>query len=193
MIKRAAFVLFLAGIVVAFEGCQSAKGGSSISLGRADDPVSLVVLSARDVRSPSYGTTFLDNPFIAATGTLLPSYNDYIVLQLNFNNPKSVPIVILRADVEDDRGKVLASYMTKEKFTDFAMTQSPDQANNTLKRNRIDWYYLPNPIMTVDAGKHSYLLVLVGPHPIPDTATIHVAIAVENVATAFDEPVPVEN
>ncbi|HUI71192.1 MAG TPA: hypothetical protein VL354_11800, partial [Spirochaetia bacterium] len=89
-----------------------------------------------------------------------------------------------------DRGKVYAAYMTREKFTSFAMQQSPDMANNALKQNKIDWYYLPNPILTVDQGRHSYLIVMVGQHPIPDTATIHVALSINDRATSYDVPVP---
>ncbi len=182
------------GVVLVLGGCETAKGRSAtVVLGSPDDPVSLAVLSPQDIRAPEYGSTFLDNPFIPSTGTLLPTYNDFIVLKLNFNNPTKVPIAVLRAEVADERGKILASAMNRENFTNFAMTQSPDQANNTLKTHRIEWYYLPSPVMTMDAGKHSYLLILVGPHPIPDTAAIHVAIAVDNVAKTFDTLVPVVN
>ncbi len=71
------------------------------------------------------------------------------------------------------------------------MQQSPEMANNALKQNKIDWYYLPNPIMDMPAGKHSYVLVMIGQHPIPDTATIHVAMSVNDQAISYDLSVPI--
>ena len=190
---RKLVLLAVVVFVLLASGCESTKNSfATISMGTADDPVFLQVLSEHDVRL-KYGATFMDDPFVSATGTLLPTYNDYIVLKLNFNNPTKVPFMLLRAEVSDERGKIFATYMTREKFTSFAMDQSPDQANNTVKRNKIEWYYLPNPIMTIDSGRQSYLLILVGKHPIPDTATIHVAVSVGNQAKSFDIPVPISN
>ena len=135
----------------------------------------------------------MDNPFVAPAPSVFPSYNDYIVLKLNFNTMGAVPLILQRAEVTDERGKAFASFMSREKFQEFAMNQSPEQANNTLKRNKIGWYYLPQTTITLDAGKHSYLIVMVGKHPIPDTATIHIAVTLNNVDKDFDIPVPVIN
>ncbi len=192
--RKALFFSVCAAFLILLAGCASSAGrvSDSITAGNPEDPVSIVVLSYNDVRA-QYGPTFLNDPFIAPAGTIMPTANDYIVLKLNFNLPEKAAFMLLRAEVTDDRGKILAGYMTRAKFADFAMQQSPDLADNTLKRNKIDWYYLPNPIMTVDAGKHSYLVVLVGKHPIPDTGTIHVAVSLDNKATTFDLLVPVTN
>jgi len=135
----------------------------------------------------------MENPFVAPSASVFPTYNDYIVVKLNFNTSEKAPMTLLRAEVADERGKIFAASMTREKFAEFAMNQSPEQANNTLKRNNINWYYLPNPSMTVPAGKHSYLVILVGRHPIPDAATIHIDVSVGDQDKTFDIPVPISN
>jgi hypothetical protein len=177
---------------LAFASCSSTAGRvtSSTTAGSPDDPFSVVVLSYKDVQA-AYGSSFSDDPYLAPGSSIMPVYNDYLVLQLKFNLPEKSKVLLLRAEVSDERGKVYASYMNREKFADFAMTQSPDSANNALKRNKIDWYYLPNPIMDMQAGTHTYVLVMVGPHPIPDTATIHVAMSINDKAVSYDISVPI--
>jgi len=186
--------LFVIGCFLLAAGCQTAKPavGQTVTVGSADDAVSLAILSERDVRL-KYGRTFTENPFVAPAPSVFPAYNDYIVLQLNFNTRGKVPLVLQRAEVTDDRGKQFATFMTRDKFTDFAMNLSPDQAANTLRRDKIGWYYLPQTSMTLEAGTHSYLLVMVGAHPIPDTATIHVEVTINGIDRDFDMPVPVSN
>jgi hypothetical protein len=192
--KQAKVILLIGAAISAFvlASCSSSAGRvtSKAAAGSPDDPFSLAVLSYQDVRM-LYGPTFLVNPYLAPSSSIMPVYNDYVVLQLNFNLPEKSKVILLRAEISDERGKIYASYMNREKFSEFAMQQSPEMANNALKQNKIDWYYLPNPIMDVPAGKHSYVLVMVGQHPIPDTATIHVAVSVNDQAISYDLSVPI--
>jgi hypothetical protein len=191
--KLSNLIPILVGFILMLNGCETVKRTTTtVSAGDPGDPVSLVVLSEKDVRA-QYGRTFMENPYISPSSSILPTYNDYVVVKLNFNTMGSVPMIVQRAEVTDDRGKDFASFMTREKFEEFAMNQSPDQANNTLKRNMIGWYYLPQTTMTLEAGKHSYLIVMVGRHPIPDTATIHIDVSLNNVDRTFDIPVPITN
>jgi hypothetical protein len=193
LMKQTKLFLFpCIALVFALAACSSTAGRvtSNIRAGTPDDPFSLVVLSYQDVKT-LYGPTFLVNPYMPPSSSIMPVYNDYIVVQLNFNLPEKSKVMLLRAEISDERGKIYASSMNREKFSEFAMQQSPEMANNALKRNKIDWYYLPNPIMDMPAGKHSYLLVMVGPHPIPDTATIHVAMSVNDQAISYDLLVPI--
>ena len=173
-------------------GCSSTAGRvtSKVTAGNPDDPFSIEVLSYQDVKA-LYGPTFLVNPYMAPSSTLMPVYNDYIVLHLNFNLAEKAHVLLLKADVSDDRGKVFADYMNRAKFSEFAMQQSPEMANNALKQNKIDWYYLPNPIMDMPAGKHQYVLVLVGQHPIPDTAMIRVVASVNDKITVYAVAAPI--
>jgi hypothetical protein len=190
--KQTKILLFAMALMILLVGCSSTAGRvtSNVRAGTQDDPFSLVVLSYQDVRA-LYGPTFLVNPYLAPSSSIMPVYNDYIVLQLNFNLPEKSKVILLRAEISDERGKIYASYMNREKFSNFAMQQSPEMANNALKQNKIDWYYLPNPIMDMAAGKHSYVLVMIGQHPIPDTATIHVAMSVNDLAISYDLSVPI--
>jgi hypothetical protein len=194
VMKQAKVILLIGVVISAFvlAGCSSSAGRvtSKTTAGSPDDPFSLAVLSYQDVRA-LYGPTFLVNPYLAPSSSIMPVYNDYIVAQLIFNLPEKSKVILLRAEISDERGKIYASYMNREKFSTFAMQQSPEMANNALKQNKIDWYYLPNQIMDMPAGKHTYVIVMVGPHPIPDTATIHVAMSVNDQAISYDLSVPI--
>ena len=111
-----------------------------------------------------------------------------------FSSPLSAPrgasLEILQAEAQDEKGKVRASFYNKEKFAEVAGTMSFDQANMTTRQNKIDWYYLPSLKMHLDRGKSTYVLMLIGKHPLPPSLIAGVRLLFNGVEQDFSIPIP---
>jgi hypothetical protein len=163
-------------------------GCVSTGTGTPAEPFSVTVVSGSELRS-RFGASFSGNPFISAKPTIAQKAEDYIVLRLAVNSENGMDLDMVHAQAVDEKGNVCASAFTREKFTDLVKFKSSPYAENSDKLNKIGWYYLPAMKMRVPKGTRSYLLVLVGTHPIPEAVTVQVRLLIDGEDKTFEIPV----
>ena len=150
----------------------------------------VTLLSDKQIRS-DYGPSFNNNPFLPPQGGLFSSKGeDYVVLKLSLATTSAVAVSLSGATASDEKGKVRAVYYDADKFRNLTLMLSPPPMDNTTKLDKIAWFYLPSTTVQLRPGSYSYVIVLVGPHPIPDNVTAHVNLVVGGNAMNFDLPVP---
>ncbi len=186
MKKRLSVTLAVAVILC---GCAS-TGSDAAFPGAAGEPVSVSLVTGRELRS-RFGQSFRDNPFISPKLAIMAKTDDFIALELKVAAGSGADLEVLQAEAVDGNGNVLATFYNREKFTELAMIMSGPYMDNDAKRNRISWYYLPALKMRVPAGFHSYIMVLVGKHPLPETVMTRVRLSLQGEESSFEVPVKV--
>ena len=176
--------LFL--VLLSLGGCATTPSSSSAAV-VTESSVSVVLLSDKELRS-QYGRTNSENPFVAASPTVMPKNYEYIALRITTSSPSPASLEILQAEAQDEKGKVKASFYNREQFADFASSATLDPTNITVRQNKITWYYLPAARMRVDAGKSSYLMILIGNHPLPPSLVVGVRLLFNGTEQDFSLP-----
>jgi hypothetical protein len=179
-------LLALAAAMV-LSGCLSSGPDSEAAVSPAD-PVAVSLVSGRDLRA-RFGQTFANNPFLSPKPTILEKADDFIALELKVAAGAGADLEVVRAEAVDEKGSVCASFYNREKFTDLAMVLSGPYMDNASKKDKIGWYYLPALKMRVPSGTHSYIMVLVGKHPLPETLSARVEVRLDEQEKSFEIPV----
>jgi hypothetical protein len=182
--KFAALVFFLLVVLLGCAGGANPRSG--VSVGSSGEPVSVTIVPPREVRL-QYGRSFDDNPFLSPKSLITRKSVEFIVLRLEVTGERELEL--LEADAVDESGAIWASFYTKRDFTELALFLSAPSMDNTTKRNKIDWYYLPSGKVRVRSGSHSYLLVLVGKPPFPESLTARVKLLLGTEELDFEVPV----
>lgn len=180
--KYAAFLalsLILLGCAGGARPLPEASSGSSAA------SVTVTVVPAGDLRR-QYGRSTMENPFLSPKAMITRKSMAFFVLRLEIAGPSELELQ--QAEATDETGKTLASFYTKSEFMDLAEflsgpSESPD------RQNKINWHYLPSKKVQVRSGAHSYLLVLVGKPPFPETLAIRVRLLVDGEEKSFEFPV----
>lgn len=186
MMKGKLVLLAAAAASIILASCASSPGPDSGSM----EPVTASVLTLPQIRA-QFGPMFADNPFIFASGALVPTTVDYIVLEIVINAKESTHVLVTETDAVDSSGKMVADYYTRETFGKVAAMSSTQVQNQGPRQGKIDWYYLPSRSFDVKPGQHKYIVVLAGTHPLPDNvqAIVHVTLGDEQEKD-FTIPVP---
>ncbi len=177
---------FVASISLAAVGCAS-TGGASLPL---TDSVSAALLSPKQVQS-DYGYSFSQNPFVAPGPSILPTYYDFLVVRLTISATAATEFELLKAKAEDLDGATRASYANREEFTHYIdQVSMPATSSATMRHDKVGWYYLPADKFQVKPGRHSYVIVLIGKHPIGNNVTIDLLLSLAGNIQSLQIPVP---
>jgi|GEM_PF-5656220 Ni,Fe-hydrogenase III component G len=180
----------VAVLVLILTGCATEKQRAGAESGQG--PLSVALLTEREVKD-SYGWSLLDNPYLSYSGTIFPRVYDFLVFKLAVNFPVSTQLELLDADAENADGKVKAPFYDSDRFKTVTMSSVANQESSgsfSQRENKITWNYLPQGTLTLKPGKHSYVFVLVGKHPLPDSLTAHIRLSVNGEEQDFDIPLP---
>lgn len=175
--------LFVAGC--ASNGSEKAADGTTAIA----NTVTVTFISESQLRS-EFGPTFTDNPFLTPAPTIFPKYVDFVVLRVDVASGSGTDLRISQAEAKDAKGKAHATFYDEEHFRELAKSLSSGLVNNTIRLQKIDWNYLPSRAVKVPRGKHSYVIVLVGKHPIPDDLTAKVSLTLDDTPQDFSIPIP---
>jgi hypothetical protein len=124
---------------------------------------------------------------------LLPQVYDFLVFRLSVVNSAATEIELLRAGAVNADEKLKAPYYDAKRFTEISMSavETPESSGSfSVRKNKITWNYIPTGTVTLKPGKHSYIFVLLGRHPLPDSLTAHIELLVNGEERDFDIPVP---
>jgi hypothetical protein len=182
----------LSGSFLGLGGCASTQSASADVSSAGGDTVVVTLLSESEVRS-QYGRTPSDDPFLMGSHTLFGKGYDFIALQLTAASAGGASLEILQAEAQDEKGKVRAKFYDKQSFTDLVTDLSFDPTNISTRQNKISWYYLPEKRMHLDRGKSTYVMILVGDHPLPSALTAGVRLLLNGQEQDFSLPVPDTN
>jgi hypothetical protein len=181
--------------IVAFaglNGCATTANPVHAAVESVQGPISIALLSEKDVKN-SFGWSLLDNPYLAYKGTLVGTANDYLVFRLTVNAEAETQLEMSSAGAEDEKGKVKAPFCDVDSFKRLTMATVENQTNTgsfSVRENKVTWYYLPSGSVDVKPGKHSYIFVLVGRHPLPDSLTAHIQLLVNGEEMDFELGIP---
>jgi hypothetical protein len=188
---RGAIVLFAAVLFsfsLSLAGCAT-TGSSTTGESLTQDSVSVTLVSESDLRA-RFGRTPADNPFVAALPTLFPKPYDFVAMSIDVASPSGGDLEILQAEAQNEKGKVFATYYTRQDFAKLAASLTYDDTKTALLQNKISWYYLPANKTRVKSGKSAYLLILVGKHPLPSELTAGVRVLFNDEEKDFTLPIP---
>ena len=188
---RHPLIIFLSILVLSLSACASTPS-SSDTVGAGGDSVGVTILSHADIQS-QYGRTPSDDPFLLGSHTLFGKGYDYIVLQITAVSAAGASLEILQAEAQDANGHTKAPFYKKKDFAELANNMSYDPMNISVRQNKISWYYLPSERMHLDRGKSTYVLVLIGSHPLPPSLVVNVRLLLNGVEQDFSLPVPDED
>ena len=171
-----------------FSSCASTKES-----GPLEDSVSVILPSLENLRA-EFGRNYTTNPYLAPGGSFIATANDYIVLRITVVTQAGVAFKFLDAEAKDDKGKLFASYYNFRQFFDYVKGITLDVTGlgglNNIRIGTLEQSYLPADSMHIDHGKHSYIIVLLGKHPLPDDLTTTVLLSIDDKIQAFDISVP---
>jgi len=183
-----AFVV-LSVLLAVFSGCATTK---SAAAGPLQDSISVNLLSQKEIKD-AYGWSIENNPYLALNGMLFSKAYDFLVFRLSVATVAGTQIELIDAGAENEKGVVKAPFYDMENFRELTMKTVEDQANSgpySTRENKVRWSYMPSGPVTLKPGRYSYMFVLVGKHPLPDSLTAHVQLSVDGDEKDFDIPVP---
>lgn len=189
-LRYVALGILAASLSLFAAACATTGGAAPAGGGELTNTVSAVLLSTKQVQS-QYGYSFTDDPFIAPGPSILPTYYDFLVVRLTIGATKESEFHLAEAKAEDIEGTVRADYANRAEFThyvDQASMQGTPSA--TMRHDKVGWYYLPKDRFQVKRGWHSYLIVLIGKHPIGNNVTINLVTSLGGKIQSIQLPVP---
>ncbi len=185
-LRRMVLSALAAAITLGAAGCAT-TGGAAVPL---SDSVSAALLSPKQVQA-AYGYSFSQNPFFAPGPSIMPTYYDFLVVKLTISATGATNFDLLQAKAKDLDGTVRASYANREEFTRYVdQVSMPSSSSATLRHDKVGWYYLPADKFEVKRGVHSYVIVLIGKHPIGNNVTIDLMYSLAGNIQSFQIPVP---
>jgi hypothetical protein len=188
------FFSFLMLLTVALAGCvttnEAKTQGVTMKVPVAGNGiVSVSLLTKADVRT-IYGYDPAADPFVLSGGVILRNTTDYVLLRLTFESTASLSVEVVQTEAVNEKGVAKVVAFTKESFTEEADSLSHQIQNQGPRHSAIQWNYLPGYRFSVDKGTHSYMVVLGGDHPFPDSLTIQVRLLVNGEPVSVDIPLP---
>jgi hypothetical protein len=182
-------LIVLAIFLSAFSGCATAKSAETAV---SQDSVSVDLLSEKQVLD-AYGPESLVNPYIIGSGIMTSRAYDYLVFRLSVATVAGTQIELNGAVAQNEKEKIKAQYYDIDRFKELAMAavrtdNTPGAASS--RANKIAWTYMPKGTATIKPGRHAYVFVLVGRHPLPDSLTAHIELSVNGEVQDFDVPIP---
>jgi len=172
------------GILLAVLGCAGAgRAKVAESPEFLEEPVTVTLVPGKELRK-QYGYAPEENPFISPKPLITRKLYDFIVLR--FKAVGVTELELLQADAVDEAGSICASFYPREEFTKLSLFLGRQEPDDTTSTNKIGWYYLPKKKMSVPSGSHSYLLAIVGKHPLPETVTVQVRLRVGGEEKSFE-------
>ena len=190
MIKlRVVAAAMMVSMLVIISGCTSvpiAKEATAQS-----DSVSVVLLSQKDVKA-KFGWGFEKNPFMPHIGTITPTEYDYVVARLSVVTHSGAEVELLQAEVDDANNKIKAHFYDREDYADYAcsLSMSKNEDIAAKRRSVVNWYYLLSRSMKLKHGKHEYIMVFMGRHPLPDDVFAYIRVMVNGEEHEFSLDVP---
>jgi hypothetical protein len=172
-----------------FSGCATTRPAEGAV---QQDSVSVQLLSDKEIKD-AYGWNLSANPYLALDGALFPKAYDFLVFRLSVETVAGTQIELVKAGAENEKGVVKAPLYDMDSFKVLTMRSVEDQANSgpyASRENKVTWYYMPSGTVSLPPGKHAYMFVLVGKHPLPDSLAAHVELTVNGEEKDFDIPVP---
>ena len=185
-VATAVALVFTLGIL---SGCASVRG-STDSVTQPDS-VSVVLLSQKDL-NVQFGSDPDTNPFLPQAGIILPPAYDYVVAKLGVVTASGAEVELLQAEVDDVDNKVKAHFYDRKSFTDLACSLGISGTAQTAAKRRsvVDWYYLPSQSLSLKRGKHDYIMVFIGKHPLPSDLTAYISVMLNGEEHEFTLDVP---
>jgi hypothetical protein len=150
------------------------------------DFLSATLLDTRQVRS-EFGLAYADNPFLFPTTF---QTTDFIVVKLTARTSAKGSLSVLQSEATDGTGTVRATAYDRATFKQVAESMSTQVMDQSIRRNKIGWYYLPSTDLSLDPGQHEYVLVLGGTHPLPEGLTVILRVTLNGVEQDFTLGVP---
>ncbi len=179
--------VILAGLV-ALSACSTTQG--SVGSSPTKESFTASILSADQVRA-QYGQNYLVDPFLSQGGSFLGASNDFIVVRIALASPSGGEFSLESASAVDAKGNTFAGYLSALRLENLAAeASSADIGGASTLQAKIQWYYLLSEDFQVKPGRHSYLVILAGRHPLPDGLTAHIVAVFDGTVKVFDLPIP---
>jgi hypothetical protein len=190
MIKlKAATAVALVSTLVFLSGCATVHVAKEAA--GQPDSVSVVLLSQKDL-GVKFGSDPDKNPFLPQAGIILPPAYDYVVAKLGVVTALGTEVELLQAEVDDANNEVKARFYDRKSFTDLvcSLGMSGTAQVAAKRRSVVDWYYLPSQSLSLKHGKHEYIMVFIGKHPLPDDLSAYISVMVDGEEHEFTLDVP---
>ena len=186
---RAANAIALVSALVILSGCASAPVAKDAEA--QPDSVTAVLLSQQDLKA-KFSWSLEQNPFMPHVGTITRTDYDYVVVKLSIVTNSGAEVELLQAEVDDANNKIKAYFYDRKDFADYACSilMSKNEAIAAKRRNVVNWYYLPSRSLKLKHGKHEYIMVFMGKHPLPDDVFAYIRVMVNGEEHEFSLDVP---
>lgn len=183
----AASVSLLASCAGTGKGPQA--GVSTEAALESGGSVTLAVLATPEIKS-LYGSDPQVNPFIVKYSVIGVRSLDYLVVRLTIDTPSKITAELVEAAAIDESGEVRTKTFDMTGFKEEAAALAPMIENQTGREGTIRWNYIPKGAFTVNPGKHSWVVVLRGSHPLPPSLTIRVRGLINGSPQEMELPIP---
>lgn len=151
--------------------------------------VSLAVLSSAEIRQ-AFGSDPEVNPFIIKYSLIGARSIDYLVLRLTIDTPSPLTVELIDASAVDGAGTVRTKTFDRRGFIEEAAALAPMIENQARREETIRRNYVPEGAFSAKPGKHSWVIVLRGSHPLPPSLTIRVRGLVNGTMQEMTLPLP---
>jgi len=172
---RLRLILPLVGVLVALAGCATVPKVTSPT----GVDVSVSQMSPSTIRSYyGIGVSGDLNPFIPAGGMLHKQKQDFIVLRISVASLRDADVTLDRATARDAQGNDVADLYTWRQFEALLKHDYFQGRDYQQVYSRARNAYM-NPFdVSVRPGRSTYVVVLVGKHPLPFPVSVKVDVTV---------------
>lgn len=180
--------------VLVLSGCAStgkapAVGVSTQAALEDGTTVRLAVLSGPEVKS-QFGSDPGANPFIVKYSVIGERSIDYLVLRLTIESPSPLAAELVDAAAVDAGGTVRTRAFDRRSFIEEAAALAPMIENQARREETIRRNYIPTGAFSAKAGRHSWVIVLRGSHPMPPGLTVRVRGLLNGTLQEITVPLP---
>ncbi len=194
--KRIGISSLAAGLLalLLLSGCVSTSNAPTVGVSAEaaledGTEVRLAVLSGAEIKS-QFGSDPEVNPFIIKYSVIGTRSIDYLVLRLTIDTPSPLAAELVEAAAVDAGGAVRTRTFDRRSFTEEAAALAPMIENQARREETIRRNYIPTGAFSVKAGKHSWVIVLRGSHPLPPSLTIRVRGLLNGTLREITLPLP---
>ncbi len=151
--------------------------------------VVLAVLSGAEIRQ-AFGSDPEANPFIIKYSIVGTRSVDYLVVRLTIDTPSPLTAELIDVSAVDGTGTVRTRTFDRSDFIEEAAALAPMIENQARREEAIRRNYIPAGTFSVKPGKHSWVIVLRGSHPLPPSLTIRLRGLLNGTMQEMTLPLP---
>jgi hypothetical protein len=141
----------------------------------------------------SYGANSATNPFLAPSGLIEGTPDEFVALDIALSLPDSATLSIDAAVRRaGENGEIVARlYSLQDMRKYWRAWGDPSAQTSRTRLDTLERWYAPSSQFVAHKGRSEYVIVLVGKNPLPRPASATVSIALNGkVGGTFEFPLP---